>query len=148
MTRYVETAARGTRRKALRLTALALGVLLIAAVAYHAGALAALRRSSDAGPTAARLEAARLAASLEPWEPRFGWRVTALEGLALLERGRVDAAYFLLEPLSQVVRGDEVYHTIYQQAVSAKWPLDSRKAHLQHAREQKDGSLRPQDVFK
>lgn len=148
MSRDVETTARGARRNALRLTALALGLLLIAAVAYHAGALAAFRRSSDAGATPARIKAARLAASLEPWEPRFAWRVTALEGLTLLERGRVDAAYFLLEPLSQVVRGDEVYRTIYQAAVHAKTPLDSRKAHLQHAREQKNGFLREGDVFK
>jgi len=137
-----------SRRSALRLTALALGLLLLAASAYHAAATTAFHGSEQDGTPAERLESARLAASLEPWQQRFAWRVIALEGLGLLEEGRIVDAYSLLEPYSRVVRGDPVYREIYQRAVREKTPLDSRKAHLQHAREQRDGSLREQDVFK
>ncbi|MDO8964455.1 MAG: hypothetical protein Q7W30_08205 [Coriobacteriia bacterium] len=136
-----------SRRSAGRLAMLALGLLILGAAAWHAGTLAAFRASAT-GTTPARLEYARLAATLGPWDERFAWRVIALEGLSVLEQGRIVDAYRLLEPYSGIVRGDPVYRDAYQAAVRAKWPLDARKAHQQHAKEQKDGYLREEDVFK
>lgn len=136
---------RGGRRS--RLAALVVGGLLLAALGYHAAALTAYEAAAEPGRASARLAHARAAATLEPWDRRFAWRVVTLEGLALLEAGRVDDAYRLLEPLSQVVRDDALYRAVYQEVVAFKTPLDARKAHLQHAREQKGGFLREQDVF-
>jgi len=45
------------------------------------------------------------------------------------------------------VGGDPVYTSVYRQVVAAKAPLDARKAHLQHAREQTGGVLPEKDVF-
>ena len=130
------------------LLALALGAILLAAAACHGVALCAFRRSAGTGPVPDRLAAAGLAVALEPCNERLRWREIALEGLALLERGRVDAAYRLLEPYSQTVRGDEIYRSAYQAVVRIKTPLDARKAHQQHARERSDGTLREQDVIR
>lgn len=133
--------------QAVRLAVLAAALLLMAAAAYHVAALTAYEASAGPGPLAARLEHARVAAWLEPWQQRFAWRVVAIEGLELLDAGRIDDAYRLLEPYSRVVRGDGVYRAAYQEAVRLKTPLDARKAHVQHAREQAGGYLREQDVI-
>ena len=98
-------------------------------------------------PTASRLASARLASALEPWNARFTWRVVTLRAMQLLEAGQVDPAFWLLLPYSQVVRGDPVYTSVYRQVVAAKTPLDARKAHQQHAREQTGGVLPESDVF-
>lgn len=132
----------------MRLAVLAVGVLVLAAAAYHVAALTAYEASADPGPLAARLEHARVAACMEPWQARFTWRVIAIEGLDLLAAGRTDDAYRLLEPYSRIVRGDGVYRAAYQEAVRLKTPLDARKAHVQHSREQAGGYLREQDVIR
>ena len=67
--------------------------------------------------------------------------------MQLLEAGQVDPAFWLLLPYSQIVRGDPVYTSVYRQVVAAKAPLDARKAHQQHAREQTGGVLPETDVF-
>jgi hypothetical protein len=92
--------------------------------------------------------AARRAAAIEPWSRAYEVRRVTLEGEDLLARSRIDEAYRLLEPYALTVRGDPEFRRVYQAVVVAKTPLDSRKAHLQHAREQAGGYLAPEDVFK
>jgi hypothetical protein len=132
MTDAALTVRHDARRRATRLAALALGLVVLAASAYHAAALTAYRDSARPGATVDRLESARLAASLEPWDRRFAWRVIALRGQLLFEQGRLDDAYRLLEPYSQAVRGDETYRQAYQEVVRVKTPIDSGKAHVAH----------------
>ena len=134
------------RRRAIAAKAVAL-VILIAAVGWHLTALSAYRATEHGGTTASRLASARLASALEPWNARFTWRVVTLRAMQLLEAGQVDPAFWLLLPYSQVVRGDPVYTSVYRQVVAAKTPLDARKAHQQHAREQTGGVLPETDVF-
>ncbi len=120
---------------------------MLLATAWHLTALAAYRATAHGGSTASRLASARLASALEPWNARFAWRAITLRGMQLLEEGRADAAFWLLEPYSQIVRGDPVYTAVYREAVDLKAPLDARKAHQQHAREQTGGVLLEKDVF-
>lgn len=140
------SAAVGRRRHVIAATVTAL-VILVAAVAWHLTALSAYRTTEHGGSTASRLASTRLASALEPWSARFGWRVVTLRAMQLFEAGQVDAAFWLLLPYSQVVRGDPVYTSVYRQVVAAKAPLDARKAHQQHAREQTGGVLPESDVF-
>jgi hypothetical protein len=128
----------------LLLSAVALALI---AVAWHLTALSAYTATSDGGGAGARLSSARLAAALEPWNARYRWRVVTLTALVLLQEGKIDAAFFLLEPYSQIVRDDPLYRSVYQRVVSIKTPLDSRKAHMQHAREQTGGILLEKDVI-
>jgi hypothetical protein len=121
--------------------------LLVIAIAWHLIALAEYRATSEAGTVTSRLSDARAASTLEPWNQPFRWRVVTLEGLRLLQEGQVDKAFWLLEPYSQIVRGDPLYRSVYQEVVSVKAPLDARKAHVQHAREQTGGVLLEKDVI-
>lgn len=137
---------RGRRRPAVVL-ALAVATLAILAVAWHAVALGAYASTDSAAPLADRLAAARIAATLEPWNATFTWRVATLQGLQLFRQGKIDGAFWLLEPYSQIVRGDPLYRSVYQEVVSTKTPLDARKAHVQHSREQTSGLLLEKDVI-
>lgn len=65
-----------------------------------------------------------------------------------LAGGDVDGAYGLLLPLSTTVRDNPAFRELYQRTVKAKWSLDARKAHQQHAREQSGGVLAPEDVWR
>lgn len=123
-------------------------VVVVAALAgtYHAVALAAFARTFPGASTADRLAAAQLAEHMEPWDARFQWRVVTLVALQRFEQGQVDAAYFLLLPLSTVVRGDDVYRSVYREIGAVKGPIDSRKAHVQHGHEQVGGILLEPDV--
>lgn len=138
--------APGRRRPAVVL-ALALAALAILAVAWHAVALGEYGSTDSAAPLADRLVAARIANTLEPWNAPFAWRLVTLRGLQLFRQGKIDGAFWLLEPYSQVVRGDALYRSVYQEVVSAKTPLDARKAHVQHSREQTGGLLLEKDVI-
>ena len=129
------------RHRVIAASAVAL-VILIAAIGWHLTALSAYRATQHGGTTASRL-----ASALEPWNVRFRWRAVTLRGMQLLESGRVDAAFWLLLPYSQVVRGDPLFTSVYRQVVATKAPLDARKAHQQHAREQTGGVLPESDVF-
>lgn len=123
------------------------GVALVSiAIVWHLTAISAFDSTAGPDPTAQRLASARFAATLEPWNVRFGWRVVSLQGLQLFQQGETDAAYWLLLPYSRVVRGDPVFHSIYQQVVSVKTVVDSRKAHVQHGLEGTGGVLPEEDV--
>jgi hypothetical protein len=135
-----------TRRRPAVVLALTVATLALLAVAWHAIALGAYASTDSAAPVADRLVGARIAATLEPWKATFRWRLVTLEGLQLFRRGWIDSAFWLLEPYSQVVRGDPLYRSVYQEVVSAKTPLDARKAHVQHSREQTGGVLLEKDV--
>lgn len=130
-----------------RRVAIVLVVLILAAAAYHGAALAEFARTFPGPSTADRLNAAELATRLEPWNAPFSWRVVTLRGLQLFEQGKVDQAYFLLLPYSTIVRNDDVYRTVYQEIGAVKGPIDSRKAHVQHGREQAGGFLNESDVM-
>lgn len=139
------TAPRPRRRRYILIVSL-LVVLAIAAIAVNAYAASSYDASGRPGPVASRLASAELAQRLEPWNRRFEWRVVTLRALQLLDAGKVDAAFWLLEPYSQIVRGDPLYTHTYQHVVAIKTPLDSRKAHVQHAKEQTGGVLLEKDV--
>jgi len=126
--------------------ALAAAALAVIAIAWHLAALTAYDTSAGTGTLVSRINAAELAAHLEPWSERFQWRVVTLRAQRLLNAGRIDEAFWLLEPLSQIVRGDALYRSVYQEAVHLKAPLDARKAHVQHAKEKAGGVLDPADV--
>jgi hypothetical protein len=130
--------------------AVVLGLFLIALLGAttHVIAVSSEQESRSASSPDTRLAAARRAAAIEPWNPAFDARVVTLEAEGLLAAGKVDEAYRLIEPYSRTVRGDADFRRVYQAVIKAKIPLDSRKAHLQHAREQANGYLAPEDVFK
>lgn len=139
------TVARPRRRRYILIGAIVVA-LAIAFAAVNAAATSAYDEAARPGLVASRLASARLAARLEPWNGRFEWRVVTLEALQLLEQGRIDQAFWLLEPYSQIVRDDPFYTRTYQRIVSIKTPLDARKAHVQHAKEQTGGVLLEKDV--
>jgi hypothetical protein len=143
---HTPVADAAARRRLTVVLAFAAVIIAAAATAGHLTAVSAYDRTADGGTVQERLASAQLASRLEPWNARFEWRVIALQGLQLLQEGRVDSAFWLLEPYSLIVRGDPVYRSIYQQVVAIKAPLDSRKAHVQHAREQTGGVLLEKDV--
>lgn len=145
-------AATSRRVWALRPVALAViltGAVVVAALSVHVYALSLDRTARDTTLGApVRVNAARRAASLEPFNPRVQTTYALAKAQELVRRGRVDEAYVLLLPLSTTVRGDALFRATYQDVVRAKWPLDARKAHQQHAREATDGVLAPDDVLR
>ena len=128
--------------------AVAVGMIALA-LAAHGYALSMERQARDQStPLVARDRAAHRAAALEPWNRSFDVTRVVVEAQLLLARGEVDQAYFLLLPHAQTVRGDTQFRETYQKVVAAKWVLDARKAHQQHAKENEAGDLEPGDVFK
>lgn len=85
---------------------------------------------------------------LKPFDPRPRTTLVIAEARALLDADRVGEAFWLLLPLSTVVRDDPLFTATYREAVARKTPLDARKAHQQHAREDAEGNLDPEDVEK
>lgn len=121
------------------------GLLLTAHL--FASAQATVARDTSRS-NAERVAAGARARSLEPFNRTFALAETIAMAQSALDAGDPDLAYALLLPYSTSVRGDEVFRATYQRAVDAKWVLDARKAHQQHAKEQEDGALAPEDVFK
>jgi hypothetical protein len=113
---------------------IAMLAVALAASLWHVVALEAYTAAGRPyDRTADRLAAAQLAATLEPWSARFAWRTIALRGLTLFEAGKVDTAYFLVEPYSLAVHGtDATFVAIYHEILAVKGPLDSGKAHVAH----------------
>ena len=126
-----------------RIAASALAVVAVLAVATHLFALWEYDRGAQPGPVSARLTSARLASSIEPWNQGFAVRVVTLQALLLFDNNEIDPAYFLLLPYSPVVRGDPFFKQVYQGILTVKWPIDSRKAHVQHGHETSTGALPP-----
>lgn len=85
---------------------------------------------------------------IEPWNQEFVVTCAIIEAQRLLDAGDVDRAFRMLAPYATTVRGDALYRRTYQATASAKWSLDSRKAHVQHAKEATGGALAPEDVEK
>jgi hypothetical protein len=144
--RVIERGAMAPGRMAFFFVIVGLVLIATAGAVVHGIAIASDQASRES--PVGRLAAARRAAALEPWNRAFEARVVTLEAEDLLVAGKVDEAYRLIEPYSRIVRGDVDFRRVYQAVVRAKTPLDSRKAHLQHAREQAGGYLAPEDVFK
>ena len=131
------------------MTAVAVLTLAFALAAVHGYVLTLDARARDASqPLAARSEAAAAARRLEPRNERVAVTAAIVEAQRLLAAERVDDAYELLLPYTTTVRGDELFRTTYQSVLKAKWPLDARKAHQQHAKEDAGGGLDPEDVFR
>lgn len=120
---------------------------LLLAVHLFASAQAAVARDTSRS-NAERMAAGARASSLEPFNSRFELAEAIASAQSAIDSGDADRAYALLLPYSTSVRGDELFRATYQEAVEAKWVLDARKAHQQHAKEQEDGALAPEDVFK
>jgi hypothetical protein len=124
------------RRRGVGPSAVAIAVLALALAAslWHMIALEAyVAAGRPYDPTPDRLAAAELATTLEPWSQRFAWRAIALRGLTLFEAGKVDTAYFLVEPYSLAVHGtDATFLDVYHRILAVKGPLDSGKAHVAH----------------
>lgn len=125
---------------------LTLSALAVVALAWHLSAISNYNGTVGARSLDDRIGAARTAERLEPWNAHFEWRRVTLEAEKLLAAGKIDAAFWMLEPYAQVVRGDALYRAVYQRTVSLKAPLDARKAHVQHGKEKADGSLDPSDI--
>lgn len=121
-------------------------VVLLAAVHAYSVQLERLARDTSR-PLHERSAAAERATRLEPFSERYSVTAAILHAEEALAEGDADRAYFLLLPLSTSVRGDEYFRVTYQRAVAAKWELDARKAHQQHAKEKEGGELAPEDVF-
>jgi len=135
------------RRRWPKVTVVVLLATLLLVVGLHAYAQSLDERARDRSLTPVeRVAAGDRAAALEPWNDRFALSLTVAEAQQLLSQGRVDEAYFLLLPHTSV--RDEQLRMTYQDVLKAKWPLDARKAHQQHAKEQDDGALEDGDVFK
>lgn len=120
--------------------------LAFIAFAWHLSALALHGSTVGSRPLDDRIAAAQAASRIEPWNAHFEWRVVTLKAERLLDADEIDDAFWLLQPLSQEVRGDALYRAVYQRAVRLKAPLDSRKAHVQHGKEKEGGVLDPEDV--
>jgi hypothetical protein len=123
-----------------------MSALAVAALAWHLSAIAVYNGTVGARSLDERIASARTAKKLEPWNAHFEWRRVTLEAERLLAAGRIDAAFWLLRPYAETVRGDALYRAVYQRAVTLKAPLDARKAHVQHGKEKADGSLDPSDI--
>ena len=131
------------------MTAVAVLALAFALAAMHGYVLTLDARARDSSrPLPARSQDAATAHLLEPSNERIVVTAAIVEAQRLLAAKRVDDAYALLLPYTTVVRGDELFRTTYQSVLEAKWPLDARKAHQQHAKEDAGGSLDPEDVFR
>ena len=120
---------------------------LLGSVIMHAYAQSLEERARDRSlPPAERVDAGQSAVSIEPWNAHFRLSLAIARAQHLLAQGRVDEAYFVLLPYTQV-RDEQLRYT-YQDVLAQKWPLDARKAHQQHAKEATGGALAPEDVFK
>ena len=137
------TRSSGRRFAGLLIVAL---LLLVVVAGAHIVAVGEFAASATPGPVGQRLAQARLAATIEPWQTLFRWRVVTLQALDLFDRKQVDSAYFLLLPYTTVVRGDAFFRQVYQEMLAVKAPLDSRKAHVQHALEGPGGILSEKNV--
>lgn len=121
------------RPRRLVVAGLVVGALLVAALAWHLVALAAYDSTARPGKTADRLASARMAATMEPWNERFRWRLVGLQGLTLLEAGKVRPAYFLIEKWMPIVFGrDATFIEIYKQVRAAEFAIDSGIPHVAH----------------
>lgn len=144
------TRARSQRLRPLgRAVAYALVATAVLAVGGHLHVSAQVALARDVSlPVEQRLIAAERAATLEPWNEQAKVTLAIVRAQTLLDAEKVDEAYAVVFPLSQTVRGDELFRDTYQAVLTAKWPLDARKAHQQHAKEKENGDLAPEDVFK
>jgi hypothetical protein len=125
---------------------LAMSALALLALAWHLSAIAVYNGTVGDRSLDERIAAARTAERIEPWNAHFEWRRVTLEAEKLLAQGKIDEAFWMLQPYALSVRGDALYRTVYQRTVTLKAPLDARKAHVQHGKEKADGSLDPSDI--
>lgn len=135
------------QRRWPKVTVTVLLTTLLLVIGAHAYAQSLEERARDRSLTPPeRVAAGRRAVAIEPWNDRFALSLTIAEAHEMVSEGRVDEAYFRLLPYSQI--RDEQLRMTYQDVLKLKWPLDARKAHQQHAKEQEDGALADEDVFK
>lgn len=140
-------------RRGLALIALVAIAGAVVAVALTAQAADRRSRAAEAyalaggdAPLAERIAAAERAVRLEPDNVRYAVRAAMLSGRQLLDAGQVDDAFWRLYAVAHLVSDDPAFRATYQEAVRLKTMLDSRKAHVQHSKENEDGSLAPEDV--
>jgi len=136
-----------------RLTVVAMLVALavvVAATGVHFAAVAASRRAQGPGELPARAAAARLAATLEPWNADLARRSRVLRqwelGKRMLDAGDYNGA---VDELTQAYAGDvgnADLLALFKRAQEMQALATNRKAHLQHGHEGPGGTLRPQDI--
>jgi hypothetical protein len=149
MTQLEPGASRPPRVLAVAVVLAATAILGVVVV-LHLTASAAASRAERLGSLAERLEAARLAATIEPWNPAFRLHVRELRlwerGQQLLDvgdyNGSVDA---LREAYADDVGNNELL-ALFKQAQATQALETNRKAHLQHGHEGPGGTLRPEDI--
>ncbi len=140
------------RRRWWRGAGLALAVLLLAtATGADLYAAARYRASGDAGtPLSSRLAAAEAAHTVWPFARAYYTRVVTLRGLQLFGRGDILGAYDLLQ--AEYVREaiaksyDPELAAAHAVVYQAYLDASSRAAHQMHAKEQPNGTIKPEDV--
>ena len=121
------------RPRRLVVAGLVVLTLLLAALAWHLIAQASYDASARPGKTSARLASAQMAAQMEPWNEWYKWRVVGLQGLTLLEQGKVRPAYFLIEKWMPIVFArDATFIEIYKVVRAAEFSMDSGQPHVAH----------------
>ena len=136
-------------RLAVVLILIASAALLVAA-ALHVVATTEARHAAEKVSLTARVESARRAAALEPWNHEFARHARVLQlwvdGQQLLDVGDYNGAYEALQEAYAQDTGNSELLALFKNAQAAQALATNRKAHLQHGHEGPGGTLRPEDV--
>lgn len=132
----------------LRLAAILLGVMLLAAGAAHAYAWWQWRSSFGTAGFAERLAAAQRATAIEPWNADWRARPDWIRGNWDTARDRPTEAYFYLHRAADTSNADPRLRKELKDAFDAWVVATNWKAHVQHAREQTGGVLLEKDHIK
>jgi hypothetical protein len=145
-----EPGASRPRRVLAVAVVLAASAILGVVVVLHLTASAAASRAERSGSLAERLEAARLAATIEPWNPAFKRRARVLDswerGRQLLDVGEYNGSVDALREAYADDVGNNELLALFKQAQATQALETNRKAHLQHGHEGPGGTLRPEDI--
>lgn len=135
------------RSRALRPAAFLIAVVL-AGAAYHAYAVKIERRARDRSVRAVlRLDDARLATRLEPFNRRFEVTYTIVRAEALYDLGAELVAYDLMHPDVAEAVVDPYFKAVYHDVNQARIRASARKAHVQHGREKAGGVVDDQAYY-
>jgi len=138
-------------RDRIAVVAVLVAALAIAvAGAVHMTAASASRRAQKPGDLASRVAAARLAATLEPWNAERVERSRVMQqwerGKRLLDAGDYNRAVDELSEAYARDVGNAELLALFRRAQDVQALETNRKAHLQHGHEGPGGTLRPEDI--
>lgn len=132
----------------IAITATACILVLVGVAAYHGYAITVEQRARDRSLRAVlRLDDARRAAELEPFNHGFQVTAVIVQAEAMHDLGASLRAYDLMHPIVENAVTDPYFKAVYHDVNQARIRASARKAHVQHGREKAGGVIDDQDYF-